>query len=155
MLNNFSLLLYKKFCLYFPFRPHWINLTVNHLSSYFTILNLPHYLEPPSLSEMFTYHSKLFKLEIIFALMHINKGDYRFILCEVCSSCFPIVITHVLNSECKKKSQIIGMYVCSYSPAFPPLLPPVFSSLHYILSFFINDILDIHDKLDYLKMKNI
>ena len=47
------------------------------------------------------------------------------------------------------------MCICSYSPDFPPLLPPVFFSLHYILSFFINDILDIHDKLDYLKMKNI
>ena len=122
MLNNFSLLLYKKFCLYFPFRPHWINLTVNHLSSYFTILNLPHYLEPPSLSEMFTYHSKLFKLEIIFALMHINKGDYRVILCEVCSSCFPIVITHVLNSECKKKitdyrNVCMFLFSCFSSPS--------------------------------------
>ena len=46
----------------------------------------------PSLSEMFAYYSKLsFKLEIIFALMHINEGDYRVILYKVCSSCFRIL----------------------------------------------------------------
>lgn len=39
MLNIFCLLLYEKFCLYFPFRPHWTNLMVNHLRSYFIIFN--------------------------------------------------------------------------------------------------------------------